>query len=175
MSNKQSHGGVSQRRTGPSWWSIGSERRSTQIVRFLKRYTNNCDYQLIVRSSHDVQQHAVACLHRVVTRWNSCSDIVDDPPGDQVGSVDLRAEKPFVVVSVNSEVRVLEVITIRLTWGRRRKEGRYSQDVRQIHHLLATGYGQNDSRSDGRTTHDCAEDLSRSFLRGGVFREEDDR
>jgi hypothetical protein len=56
---------------------------------------------------HNVQQYAVACVHRVVVRWDPCGDIVHNLPGNQTRSVNLRAEEPLVVVTMNSEIGML--------------------------------------------------------------------
>ena len=67
---------------------------------FGNRYLN-------VRLKHDVQQHGITCIHRVVVRRDPRGDIVDNPPGDQIGSINLGAEEPHVVVSMNREIRML--------------------------------------------------------------------
>ena len=68
--------------------------------------------KLDVGLNHNVQQYAVACVHRVVVRWDPCGDIVHNPPGNQIRSVDLCAKKPLVVVSVNGEIGMLETTRI---------------------------------------------------------------
>lgn len=67
--------------------------------------------------SHDIQEHGVTRIYRVIVRWDPRGDIVHDPPGDQVGSINLRADEPFVVVSINRKVRVLQAANVRSTRG----------------------------------------------------------
>ena len=106
---------------------LGEECRSTVIIvrsKYRAKYqdcprldkTSKYRYsRYSVRLSHDVQQHGVARIHRIIVRWDPCGDIVDNPPGDQVGSVNLRAKEPFVVVAMNCKIRVLRIANVHST------------------------------------------------------------
>jgi hypothetical protein len=88
---------------------IRSGHQSTKTVRIQMRPSDYHYQKLSGRSSHDVQQHGVTCIHRIIVRRDSCGDIVHDLPCDEVRSVNLCAEEPLVVVSVNREIRVLQI------------------------------------------------------------------
>ena len=47
----------------------------------------------------------------------SCGQIVNDPPYNKIGSADVRAEEPLVVVSVDHEIRVLCTTEVCLAGG----------------------------------------------------------
>jgi len=94
-----------------------------QAVRVRVKLLNICYRKFDVRLDHDVQQNGIASVRRVIVWRHPCGHIVDNPPSDQIGSVDLRAEEPLVVVSVNRKVRMLQIKKIRLTVGSGRRKG----------------------------------------------------
>jgi len=118
-----------------------------KIVHFQMKPFSNCYFRLRVHLNDDIQQHRIACVHRVVVRWDPCGDVVDDPPGDQIGSINLCAEGPLVVVSMNREVRKLWVVEVSVSRGSGRRKHMYSQDVDRIHRCLAGDNSQKVHRS----------------------------
>ena len=89
--------------------TIRSTSCSIQTIRSQMKLINNRHYKFSVHLSYDVQKHRITGVHGIVARWGSRGDIVDNPPGDQTGSVNLRTEEPLVEVFMNGKVRVLGI------------------------------------------------------------------
>ena len=100
---------------------IRSGHQNTKTVRIEMKPSSYRYRKSGVRLSHDVQQHGVARVHGVIVRRDPCGDIIHNLPCDQVRSVNLRAEEPLVVVSVNREISVLQITDAYLVGIRKEK------------------------------------------------------
>jgi len=65
-----------------------------------------------VHLNHDIQQHGVTCVPRAVVRRGPHTQLVDDPPCNLAGSVNLRTEGLLVIVSVNHGIGMLQAIEV---------------------------------------------------------------